>query len=197
MAKTRFLLPFTNYLKDAFVNCLRVAYSSEEAFPDYKYNQQETLTKLSIYKAFARRSFKSPAIVVTAGSGDFSFTVLGDSEQMNSHTANPSDLKDRYKGAYTLDIDVKIYAESTSDREKLTDLTAFYIRHLFRPVFQSNGVAFKSIRVAGESNEEWDEKNLYTNVVTVSCYQEYTAEPIIQLADIIRDITVAANPYSV
>ena len=196
MAQTAFSIPFTNYLKDAFVSCLRAAYGSEESFPDYRYNQQETLTKLSIYKAFARRSFKSPAIVVIAGSGDFSFTVLGTEEQMTNTELDLSEPKDKYKGAYTLDIELKIYAESTTDREKLTDLTAFYARHLFRNAFQTKGIAFKSLRVSGESHEDWDEKILHTNSIVISCYQEYTAEPAVTLVDIIEKIPVTAVPYS-
>ena len=187
MAET-FNYPGSNYTKDAFTSALRFAFANVANFPDYKYTDKEATSKVQIFKEFPRRIFRPPTIVVRAGASDSSLASLGDQEY--TRIASATNPVDQFGGKMTVPIIISIHALTTTDREKLTDLTAFFIRHLFRAKFAELGIVYTKIATVGEGQFEWDNQIVYTNGVTVDTYQEYTAEIPVALTDMIGSFEV-------
>jgi len=190
-----FIFPYTNYIKTAVVAALRKSFGDPSTFDEYRWTQQETTSKVQIYTAFPKRIFKPPTLVVKAGRGDVSFTVLGVNEELIQEGTSFIPTERKTGGLVKLDIDIEIYAKTTTDREKLTDLVIHFMRFKFRDLFQGMGLAFKNITVGGEREEGYDEALLFRNSVTVSVEQQYVDFITVPIGDIIKDVAVTSIPY--
>lgn len=188
MADELFNFPGTNYTKDAFTSALRFAFGNMPNFPDYKYTTDEATNKIQIYKEFPRRIFRPPTIVVKAGPTTADLSSLGDKEYLS--LGDETNLTTQYNGKLLIPINISINALTTTDREKITDLTTFFIRHLFREKFAELGITYTKISQAGESQFEWDNQIVYTNGLTIDTYQEYTASMPNSLTDLINSFKI-------
>ena len=71
------------------------------------------------------------------------------------------------------DIKFDVYARSSQDRERITDLLVLYIRHLIKPSV-SQYFVYSGEQVSGESQENLDNQTIYKNSVTVPCVSHYS-----------------------
>ena len=196
MATETFSFPGNNYSKDAIVSALRFSFKNVPDMPDYKYDEDESVSKIQIYKEFPRRLFKPPTIVVRAGSSTFDLTSLGDDEVLTDKIYDQNVQYVRTWGKMTVPISIIINTLTTTDREKLTDLTAFFFRHLFRTKFAELGLSYNKISTTGEGQFEWDNQIVYTNTVQIPIYQEYTSDLPVSIIELIKSfqITVILDP---
>jgi len=236
----------TNYLKLAFVAALREAFGSTVTPTDYRYGPDENdpTVKLRIYRAFPRRQFNPPCLVINADASDARFRYLDEEivseiyrvyeEQVinDSLQVTPiiriASIKDSIGNTYVEDtnftysgntntitwltplpppspyfatydtrtftnkyqtvfygkkvqsqivvpIRISIYALSTTDRERITDLVILYVRSVFRDKFKPF-CTYINIQVGGETQEDWSNQPLYINTVTVDCWTQYASE---------------------
>lgn len=74
-----------------------------------------------------------------------------------------------------LNVTVKfdVYARSSQDRERITDLLVLYIRHLVKP-YVAPYFVYSGEQVSGESQDMQDNQVIYKNSVTVPCVSHYS-----------------------
>lgn len=190
MADEIFSFPGANYTKDAITSGLRYAFQNVPGLPDYKYDPVEANNKIQIYKEFPRRIFRPPTIVVKAGSATMDMTYLGEVENSQEVLADPANAYQIVQGKMMIPITVKVYALTTTDREKITDLVAFFFRHLFRTKFAALNLAYTKIRQNGEDQFTWDNQIVYTNGVSVDIYQEYKSQIPIDISQMMDDFEI-------
>lgn len=73
----------------------------------------------------------------------------------------------------SVDIKFDVYARSSQDRERITDLLVLYIRHIVKPSVAPYFV-YSGENVSGESQENLDNQTIYKNSVTVPCVTHYS-----------------------
>lgn len=90
-----------------------------------------------------------------------------------------------------LDVNVTfdIYARSTTDRERITDLLVLYLRHVFKEAVTPYFV-YNEITVGGESQEMFDNQMIYKNSVTVKCITHYSHVIDNSLLAVIKSIPI-------
>ena len=170
----------TNGIKMAFEEILRAIFSDNTFVLDerYRYAADENTAGLKIYRRNPKRARFYPNITISAGAYDASLTTLGDNiEEASEQTdANGVPILQTFTGQYMVPISLTVQAmESTDDRELITDYLVQILRILARDQFVQYGFGMTKIDVAGE-NEEEDESGriIYSNVVTVQVYTDYT-----------------------
>jgi len=182
------IIRITNHIKLAFVALLRVAFSSQYVPQQYKYSTDEKESKLQIYRAFTKRVFSPPALVVEAEATDAHVELLGVQENLvveeNSNIVG---------GLCYVPVKISIYALSTTDRENLTDLVITFVRFLFRKKLQETGIVYSKITTGGETTEDWMGQILYKSTVTVNCTAETSTELPQEFVDFINkfNLTIA------
>jgi hypothetical protein len=130
-------------------------------------------SKIQIYTEFPRRSFHPPIIVVHAGAGDVSLSALGDEFLQENRDETGAVISYTTFGKMTIPIEITAFALTTTDRERIIDMCAFYIRHIFRPKLAEYGIAYNKITTGGETQVIWDNQPLLGNSLIVNCYTEF------------------------
>lgn len=74
-----------------------------------------------------------------------------------------------------LNVTVKfdVYARSSQDRERITDLLVLYIRHIVKP-YVAPYFVYSGEQVSGESQEALDNQQIYKNSISVPCVSHYS-----------------------
>ena len=89
-----------------------------------------------------------------------------------------------YAGAWDLTYEVKIYTESTGDREELIGIISAGLQHIHRYDLQVAGLFIKKLSFGSESEEEHNNDKFYTQSLTLDCYGEWRREvPVGDLID--------------
>ena len=260
------IIKATNFLKLAFVVALREAFAHTTTPSDYRYlaNENDPNCKLRIYRAFPKRQFNPPALIINAEAADARFRYLDDEfvsniyrvtdEQVNNDALSVvpvmriAGVRDQLQQTYeegtnftydcttnqftwitskpdpywctydtrtyrdristpiqarkvqsqiVVPIKISVYAFSTTDRERLTDLVVLYVRSVFREKFK-DFCTFANIQVGGEQQDDWDNNPLYINTITVDCWTQYASEIDQSLYELINniDITIAVRTAS-
>lgn len=194
-----FILKGTDFIKAAFVVALRAAYQAQTYFTIYKYNPDDTLTGLSIYESFPKRPLKVPAIIVMTTGGDISRSTLDSEDYLKETRTVPGEApSDKFGwGRVDTTVQITILGLQDRDRRKLTDLTGLFCRHLFVDKFASFGIGYKSIKIGGEQEQEWQGQMLYTNTLTLPCYTEFQVKYPVSLTDVIARLDLSMTVESV
>ena len=66
-----------------------------------------------------------------------------------------------------------VYARSSQDRERITDLLVLFIRHIVKP-YVAPYFVYSSEQVSGESQDMLDNQVIYKNSITVPCVSHYS-----------------------
>jgi hypothetical protein len=242
----------------AFVAALRAAFGHTSTPADYRYleDENDVNCKLRIFRAFPKRQFNPPALVVNADAADARFRYLDDErasdvyrvyeeqitndgfqvtpiiriadvyDSIGNHYVEDQDFTydaannvltwsiikpdpyfatydtrtftDRYKtilyarkiqSQLVVPIRITVYALSTTDRERLTDLVVLYVRSVFRDRFKVF-CTYTDISVGGETQDDWENQVLYINTVTVECWTQFANEIPMDLYALIQQINI-------
>lgn len=185
------LIRGTDFVKAAFTQGLRVAFANQTMFPAYVYNKNDTLSRLGIHESFPKRPFKVPGLVVGTGPATVARTTLSDKDLLTEQKDPEGTPVAFYAwGKLTLDVTIGIVATEDSDRRKLTDITAMFIRHLFTFQFAKFGIGFQTLQIRGEQEIEWQGQTLYMNNITVPCHTEFQIRYPIKLVDVISQLNI-------
>lgn len=175
MALNKQYFTYTNKIKLGFVNALRYAFKSTLVPDIYKYDDIFEKSQIAIFRDFPRRVRKFPLLLVKANSADASIKLFNEeeiAEIVNQTTGLVDTVEVRL--IVNLPITITIMAESTTDRERLTDLIVFFVRAVFRNRFAQEDISYTNISIGGENQETINEKVIYTNSITIDCYAELT-----------------------
>ena len=183
------LIHGTDFVKAAFVVALRAAFTAQTLYPAYTYSVKDTDTKLGIYESFPKRPFKNPGIVVSIGAADMNRTTLSGTDLLKEERDSEGVPVAYFAwGSVPMQVNVGIVAITDSDRRKLTDITAHFIRHLFAYQFSKFGIGYKSVHIDGEKDSEWQGQLLYMNNISIPVYTEWQVKYPIALVDVISAI---------
>jgi hypothetical protein len=185
------LLKGTDFVKAAFTAAIRVAFTNQTLFPAYVYSTDDTKSLLGIYQSFPKRPFKNPAIIVSTGPATMNRTTLSDNDMLREERDDAGVPISWFAWGQTpVEVKIQIAAITDSDRRKLTDITALFIRHLFTFQLAKFGIGFKQVHIVGETEAEWQGQSLYMNSITIPCYTEFQVRYPIKLVDVIGNINI-------
>ena len=157
----------------------------------YRYNSDQTQSFTDIRSDFPNRQTKLPIIVVNVGNGNANVTYVGDEFNRNATIEKDGIDGYVYGGILRLNVDINIYGGTMRDTEHLSDLTALYMRYLFREKFYANNMAYVEVSVGKISSDSEDKLGDYF-MNTISTEVTTSFEQIIEkdLYDKIQNINI-------
>lgn len=138
---------YINYIKNAFVKFLRVAFSSDATPDKFRYDADMNKSQFDIRSDYPLRLTKPPMCVVEVGQGDASKTYLGDELLREVNMTDDGLDGYLYSGKLTLDVSINIFGGAMRDTEHLTDLMAVYVRYLFIAKAAEVNIAYTKVIV--------------------------------------------------
>lgn len=161
-----FIYVYQNYVKKAFVEALRTAFSHYTTPDIYRYDKDMAKSQVDIRIEYPQVIAKKPIIIVNTGGGSADVTYLGDefARKVLATEGNYSEDGFLYTGKLTLNANIELYTDSRLDAEHISDLIIEYTRFLFRPVFASKNIAYTKISNGGIKQQD----GMFTNTITVS-----------------------------
>ena len=81
-----------------------------------------------------------------------------------------------YAGAWDQSFEITIAAESTPDREELTDIvSSFFIGQIRQEIYES-GLFIKNVSLGAEREEDWGNEKVYLQSITLETFTEWRRE---------------------
>lgn len=139
-----------------------------------------------------KQYFNQEEVYVTPNDRTIIWNIPEPNNYFVSYIANRSDCI--YTGDFVqapLNVEIKfdVFARSSQDRERITDLLVLYIRHVIKPEIIKYFV-YSGENVSGESQEMFDNKVIYKNTVTVPCVTNYSHYIDKSIYELIKNIPV-------
>lgn len=92
-----------------------------------------------------------------------------------------------YAGGWDQTLEVTVAAESTLDREELSDIVSSYLIGVARQPLHEAGLFIKTVSYGGEREEDWANDKIYIQPITVETFSEWRREiPIENLVETIN-----------
>lgn len=190
---------YSNYIKKAFTRALRAAFEDENVVPpQYRFSRKHTDRQIFIWRDYPRRNLRFPQIVVTTHAGDLSMTYVGEEyskkelenpERVEGPTTAPGYL---FSGFLKINVEVEVVCKSLRDIENIFDLTAFFVRHVFRKNFYENNIAYTDVSQTGQVFED----GLYKNKLMIVVHTEYNNIVPESLYEAINKVFVGITPVT-
>ena len=189
-------LRFTNYVKNAFIEAIRVSFAHPFTPEQYRYDLKDPKKRqISIYRGWPKRVTKYPSILVESDPGDFSISTLDQEEAYSIEDRNGEETDIVYAGVMVLPVRLTILAKSATDREKLTDLLSIYVRFVFRDKFYKSNIPYLDISSGEDGEEVVDGEVIHKGRVTVRCQTEFHQKIDLTLLDAVAAINIAGILY--
>jgi hypothetical protein len=191
----RFVIEQSNFLKMAFVKVLRTVFSDSSIAQEYRYDPIREKRQLHIFRSFPKKITGLPAIIVETEIADVSIKQLGEEIVQQVFSDDGKTLLARvYGGVVWIPVKITILAQTTTDRELITDLVSGYIRYAARPLFAKNRIEYLDIK-AGEAGDEpfSDAKRMFIGTVEVQCQTEFKSLIDMGIYAKIQKINLAVN----
>lgn len=96
-------------------------------------------------------------------------------------------------GAWNQSFEIQIAAESTPDREELTDIVSSFLIGAARQPLYEAGLHINKVSMGGEREEDYANDKVYLQSITVETYSEWRREVPIDANDIIDTINFCFN----
>lgn len=120
--------------------------------------------------------YNSDEVYCNTGDRKLNWVITEPDKYFVSYISSKSLLSNTGKFVQSpLNVSVKfdVFARSSQDRERITDLLVLYIRHLIKPSVAPYFV-YSGEQVSGESQENLDNQVIYKNTITVPCVSHYS-----------------------
>jgi hypothetical protein len=92
-----------------------------------------------------------------------------------------------FAGGWDQTFDVLIAAESTLDREELSDIVSSHLIGVARQPLQEAGLFVKTVSYGGEKEDDWANEKIYMQSITVETFSEWRREiPLDNLVETIN-----------
>jgi hypothetical protein len=92
-----------------------------------------------------------------------------------------------FAGGWDQTFEVLIAAESTPDREELSDIVSSYLIGVARQPLHDAGLFIKTVSAGGEREEDWANDKIYMQPITVETFSEWRREiPLDSLVETIN-----------
>ena len=191
-------------MKTVFEAVLRASFTDTTIIQDerYRYTDDETTTKLQIYRSFPSRAPFFPSITISVSDFDASVLTLGiQQEQLDERVVNGQVIDSSFGGYLQIPVVLTIRAkESQDDRDLLRDYLIQILRILARSRFAAYGFGFRSITVTGDDQDEDSDGNvIYTASITIlvdTDYGQFLTTPDGLIQSILVDVLGREFPNS-
>lgn len=171
----KLFLESLTFVKQAFVKSLRTAFSQEDVPERYRYHKDMAKRQVSIYRSWPERQVKFPLILVLATEVETPITSLGNELANQYVDLNSGDVEaDYFNGTMWIPVTLEIAAQKVRDRDRITELTAIYVRHLFLPFFKKVNLEYVGVSIeAPDEPEQINGDDYFVGRVKVRCQTEY------------------------
>ena len=139
-----------------------------------------------------KQYFNKDEVYVTPNDRTIIWNIPEPNNYFVSYIANRSDciyVGDFVQAPLNVEVKFDVFARSSQDRERITDLLVLYIRHVIKPEIIKYFV-YSGENVSGESQEMFDNKPIYKNTVTVPCVTNYSHYIDKSIYELIKNIPV-------
>lgn len=139
-----------------------------------------------------KQYFNKEEVYVTPNDRTIVWNIEEPNNYFVSYIANKSDCiytGDFVQAPLNVEIRFDVFARSSQDRERITDLLVLYIRHVIKPELIKY-FTYSGENVSGESQEMFDNKVIYKNTVTVPCVTHYSFYIDKSIYELIKNIPV-------
>ncbi len=191
------ILESLDFVKGAFVKSLRTAFAQKSVPEQYRYDREESARQVSIYREWPNRTVKYPLILVRANNVETSIESLGDEILAENYDREDKDLNSQvYGGVMWVPVSIEVLAKEIKDRDRVTSLAAFYIRHLFLPFFKKENLEYLDINIeVPDSQEEVQGEMFHVGRINVRCQTEYRHVVDLTMFDAMRAVNLAGLRY--
>ena len=163
-------------IKDAIITGLRAFFNNPDNYAHLLPRQlsRDVFTDMIIFDSFAEQLTKFPMIVVSNSSGRM--IAGGISNDFASEVYNKDGTVEGYLygGMYEFNIEVEVGTKTTLEREVLMDITASALRWSLRRRMEYYGVIVREVTYGGENKIQYDSDFIYTSMINVQTYSEWT-----------------------
>lgn len=139
-----------------------------------------------------KQFFNQEEVYITPNDRTIIWNIPEPNNYFVSYIANKSDciyVGDFVQAPLNVEIKFDVFARSSQDRERITDLLVLYIRHVVKPELMKY-FTYAGENVSGESQEMFDNKVIYKNTVTVPCVTNYSHYIDKSIYELIKNIPV-------
>ncbi len=195
--KNKFIMEQSNFLKIAFTRVLKTIFADDSIPEQYRYSPGREGRQMSIFRVFPKRTEMLPCIVVETDTADVSIKQLGaeivGEEYVQEDIGSPKVLDARiYGGVAWIPVRLTVVAETTTDREIITDIVAGYTRFAAKNAFALRSIEYLDIR-STEGDEQIEGKTAFTGTVEIKCQTEYKCRIDMGIYDKIMKLAIDLN----
>lgn len=139
-----------------------------------------------------KQYFNKDEVYITPNDRKIIWNIEEPDNYFVSYIANRSDCiytGDFVQAPLNVEIRFDVFARSSQDRERITDLLVLYIRHVIKKELIKY-FTYSGENVSGESQEMFDNKPIYKNTVSVPCVTSYSFYIDKSIYELIKNIPV-------
>lgn len=194
---------FIDTTSTCFISMLESVFSDSTTPAEFLYipttdasQLQNPNSKISIYRAYPRRFTLPNTLIVSITGGSLDLDFLGATEQYQELRDPVTNVVTAvaYGGKARLTVQIDIICKSVDDRDRLSDIVALYVRHIFRNRLAVLGIAYNKIRWGGQNQTEQGTDLLYTNSLIIEVYNEYYQNFPVALIENINALSLTVTP---
>lgn len=190
------------HIKNIYINTLRAIFQTSNAkiktsdghiIADYTWTDQKATTKIDVYRALPEDIPMIPIILVTATTGDAPvYTYFGDTIA-NDKTTEETEI---VGGKFNFNIDIKVIAETSVDRDNIVDIITTNIIYLNRSILaETYDLTVSDLTFSAETQEDYGAHFKHTQSIGFSVYSEW--EETLDLTSLVTlnriDLTVTPD----
>ncbi len=181
----------SEYVKNAMIYCLRLAFAHPYTPDEYRYDSVESKRQIAIYRGSAKRVAHFPCVIVETSEGNASITSLGNEEGEDRYNDDNTEVLGRtYWGTLSMPTKLTVYADTPTDRERLGDLLYIYVRSVFKDLFNRERMPFLGIRSGASGEEAIGGRVRYTYTISLDIQTEFNYFIDQSLLDIFKTVNM-------
>lgn len=155
--------------------------------PPYKFYPQSSDYKQNVFVTVSNpyEQAQFPSIVVDTAPGQ---NIIGDYQNFIRDLTNELGeiLGERYGGINEYNLEVKIYAKSTQERDELADIVSFGLFQVKRRSLESQGIVVQQPSVSGEGEEVIGTDKIYSLTLNFKIYSHWIYDVLFENIENIR-----------
>lgn len=164
-----------DYIQTTIIQFLRHCFSTDNRFT---YSEDKNARKLEIKREFPLKLTTYPIVVITSPNissyprtyGEEIFETI---REINPMTGNIGISCYVSSGIVEPDLTIKCWANTTKEREILTDKVLWYLRKGQRAYLENQGIGISGMSKTGTNFEIYGHKLLYTSDINLNLFTQY------------------------
>lgn len=165
-----------DYIQTTIIQFLRYCFSNDDMFT---YSTDKNERTLEIKREFPLKVTTYPIVVITSPTISEYPRTYGDEvyetiREINPYTGNVGVSCYISSGIVEPDLTIKCWANTTKERELLTDKVLWYLRKGQRAYLENQGVGISGMAKTGVNMEIYGATLLYTSDINLNLFTQYT-----------------------